>query len=253
MPDGYCEPDDVRRALQETDLSGSINTDMVETAIKPVSDWLRRQARAHWYDSGGADADLVPTSPRSVSTLRLDVPSSPHPQDRQLHTGRERGHRYPVTVNGPYAKIRLPYRHVESVDTLEVRDRDGDVTDWTAVSDKTEGRGEDYYAQTDGRSEYGLSYLYVRAASIGPRVDFDGLLSVGLSYGLDAATDTWQDVRRGVALLVAAQLVTDDDVLAQIPENARLAGIDTQRSAAVNDALSGAVGLLQPYLAAEVR
>jgi len=248
MP-GFCEPDDVRQALQEKDLSGNINPTIVETAIEGITSWVRKRATLWVYDSNGADDDLVPTDASSASTVRLDVPSSPHRQDRQLFHGDERGWRYPVTQAGPYVRIRLPHRYVDALTTLEVRDRGGGVTDWTSDADTVEGRGEDYYVQVDrGDGGYGTSHLYLRAASIGPRTDYSDLLTVGYDHGLDAQDGDWQDVRRGVALLSAAQIVTDDDVLSQVPDNARLVGVDTQRSAAVDDALAGAVGLLQPYL-----
>lgn len=247
MPTGFCEPDDVRQALQEADLSGNVNATIVKTAIAGVSTWLQRRGKLWVYDSGGADVDVVPTTSTSAANIRLSIPSSPHRQDRQLHHGNERGWRYPVTQAGPYAKIRLPHRDVDTLTRLAVRDRAGDVNDWASDPEITQGRGEDYYLQTsDG--EYGRTYLYVRAASIGPRTDFDGLLTVDYDYGRDAQQTDWQDIRRGVALLTAAQVVTDDDVLAQIPDNARLVGVDTQRSAAIDDALTGAMGLLQPYI-----
>jgi len=69
-------------------------------------------------------------------------------------------------------------------------------------------------------------------------------LSLDYEYGLDADAESWDDVRRGVASLTAAEVVDDDGVLAQIPENARLVGVETE-----HDNLVGmADRLLGPYL-----
>ena len=225
MATGYCEPDDVRKALKEDDLSGSINESMVLPGIEAVSEWFRKRAKTHVYDSSGADSDVVPTSAASAATISLDVPSSPHAQDRQLFRSNEAA-RYPVTHAGPYARIRLPHTHVQTVTSLEVRERDGGREDWTA--EKTEGVGEDYYVEADGSSEYGRTYLYVRASSIGARTDYGNLLTVGYEYGIDAQDEDWQDVRRGIANLAALEVLEDDGVIAQIPDNARLANVQTE-------------------------
>jgi hypothetical protein len=153
-----------------------------------------------------------------------------------------------VTHSGPFCKVRLPRAHVESIDTLLVRERGGGVDDWTAAGDKVQGRGEDYFVEVDGESHYGRSYLYLRAASIGARTDYEGLLTVDLSYGLDAGDESWRDVRRGVALVAAAQVVVDDDVLTAIPDNGQLVGVDTQRQQLLDDGLDA----LDPYLRAPI-
>ncbi len=249
MPTGFCEPDDVRQALQETDLSGSTNTSIVESAITSVSRWFARATNGHWYDSTVDTANnLRDDSPASASDVRLDVPSSPHRQDRQLFTS-ETGVRYPVTKNGPYARIPLPHPYVSSVTALKVRGRGGDVEDWVTASDKEEGRGEDYYVARKGQQSYGRTYLYIRAASIGPRVDYGGLLTLGYDYGLDWQDEAWDDVKRGIANLAAAEVVDDDSVLAQIPDNARLVGVDTQHQNLIQTANQ----FLRPYLGGDAR
>lgn len=227
MATGYCEAEDVREALQETSLDGPINTTIVEASIVGVSDWLRRTARSHWYDSGGSTSKLVDTGPRTATNVRLDVPSSPHATDRQIHRAED-GVRYPVTRSGPYAKVRLPHRHVGTLNALKVRDRDGDVEDWTSTSDKVQGVGEDYYIQTDGSASYGRTYLYIRAAAIGGRTDFEDLLTLDYDYGLDAASDDWDVVRRGVAMLAAADVVDDDDVVTAIDDSGQLVSLDSK-------------------------
>jgi len=227
--DGYCQPEAVRTALQETDLSGPTNTDIVTDAIVGVSTWLRKQSGRHWYDSNAGDSDLIPNSPETATTVRLTVPNSPHAQRDQVFYHADTGDvRYPVTTDGPYARISLPHAYVDSLDALTVRDRAGGVTDWTTDAEYQEGRGEDYYVQEEDKEGYGASYLYIRAASIGARRDFDGVVTADYTYGLDDAEESWDDVRRGVALMSAAQVVVDDDVLTAIPDNGQLVGVDTQ-------------------------
>jgi|APHM01.1.fsa_nt_gi hypothetical protein len=242
----YCEPDDVRRALQERSLDGAVSPANVEPSIRSVSDWLRRRSHTHWYDSRGG-VTFVDSAPATATDVRRDVPSSPHATDRQI-TLPDADVRYPVTRAGPYAKIPLPHRYVETIDTLLVRDVDGDTTDWTASPDFQAGRGEAYYVATDGASEYGRSYLFINARDLGARTDYGDLLTLDYQYGLDADSQTWQNVRRGVALLAAAQLVVDDNVLTAIPDNGQLVGVDTQRQQLVDDGTD----LLDPYLGSGV-
>lgn len=236
---GFCETTDVQHALQETDTkfgSGALGTDVVEPAIEAASRWFANATNGYWYDSTAAAGDLIDSSAASATAVRLDVPSSPHRQDRQVFRS-DRGVRYPVTTNGPYARIRLPHPYVESLTALEVRDTAGGIEDWTSAgSDKVEGRGEDYYIDTPGQQSYGATYLYIRAASIGSRVDFGGLLTLDYQHGLDYQDTAWDDVRKGIASLAAAEVIDDDSVLTQIPDNARLAGIDTQQDQLMNRA-----------------
>jgi len=244
MPDGFCEPDDVRKALQDRELGQATGTEFVEPAIYKISDWLARKGNRHWYDTTGDAGDVVPTTAASVENVPLDVPSSPHAQRDQFYQDSDA--RYPVTSAGPYAKIPLPYGYVQSLTKLEVRDRDGGVEDWVAASDKAEGRGEDYYIQRKGQDSFGRTYLYIRARSIGPRYDFEDLLTLSFDYGLDASDEEWQDVRRGVAQAAAAELVIDDNVLTAIPDSGTLVGVDTQRQQLLDDGRKA----LEPYLTA---
>jgi len=249
--DGYCEVDDVRRALQNNpramNNTDALADDIVKAEIQGASAWLRKTTNAHWYDSGGANTDVVPTGPRSVSNARMDVPSSPHRQDRQLFTDAV-GMRYPVTTDGPYARIRLDHRYVQELTRLAVRDRAGDTTDWTTDPDITSGVGEDYHLRREDQEGTGASFLYVRAASIGARTDYGGLLVLDYDYGLDAGSEDWQDVRRGVAHLTAAEIVDDDDVLASIPDDGQLVGVDTQAQSHLDRAMT----YLEPYMGVPV-
>ena len=237
MATGYCERDDVRRALQEASFDGAIGQDgeIATDAIEGLSQWLRRRTHRHWYDSGGGTT-LVPTTTRSVSNIMLDVPASPHRQGRQLHHGDDLATKYPVTHAGPYARVRLPHYDVDALTTLAVRDRGGGVTDWVADSSYVSGRGEDYYLQTEG-DEFQTSYLYLRAGSIGPRVDMSDLLTVDYAYGTDQQSHAWDSVRRSVAMLAAADLVLEEDVQSMVPDNGQLVNVQTKAERYVQRAL----------------
>jgi len=237
----YCEEGDVQEALQEADASmgeGPLDTATVKTAIYSASRWVKEATGSHFYDSGGS-TDLVSTSAADTTNRLLDVPSSPHRQDGQLFRHAENGRTnitYPNTQVGQYVKLRLPKRHVESIDMMEVREAGGDWEDWTASGNYTEGRGEDYYHRTEG-GQNGRSYLYVHAGAIGPHKDFNDLIEVDLTYGLDWQDSKWADVRRGVAMLAAAELVADDDMITQIPENGILMNLETKAERLANRAV----------------
>jgi len=239
---GYCTPDDVRTALQETSLSGPTNSGIITDDIVGVSSWLRKQSGRHWYDAD-ATTDPLSTGPESASNIRLDIPNSPHAQRGQIHHGRD-DLRYPVTTDGPYARIRLPHGFVETLTSLEVRDLSGDVTDWTSDPEYDEGVGQDYYVREEQKENHGASYLYIRAAAIGARYDYSGLVTAAYDYGLADSEESWDDVRRGVALLTAAQVVVDDDVLTAIPDNGQLVGVDTQAQRLADRGMQ----YLEPYL-----
>lgn len=243
---GYCEPDDVRHVLQESEFSGALDEDplIVEQAITSQSETTREFTDRHWYDPDAESDAVVATEPLSAVEMRLDVPSSPHPQDRQLFVHERE--RYPVTTDGPYARIRLPHCEVESLTALRVRDHSGDVTDWAEDSSHDEGRGEDYYlaTPTDG-GKAGRSYLYIRAASLPVVTNYRGLLTVEYDYGRDAIPDS---VRRATAFLAAHELVIDDDANIGIPDNGQLVNVQTKADQFKDRALT----LLDPYLSGAV-
>lgn len=247
MPTAYCEEADVRRALQKVELKGSIASEFVQDAIHGASDWFARQTNGHWYDSGGGTT-LVDTTANTASTVRRDVPASPHRQPGTIVSDAPHV-RYPVTHDGAVAKVRLPHLYVTTLNKLEVRDFNGGVTDWVADSGFTEGRDEDYYLQQDNTDSYGRTYLYINTSSIGRRRDYHDLLTLDYDYGLDADTTPWDDVQRGVANRAAAELITDDEVLAQIPDSGQLVGVQTQHQQLTDAADS----YLAPYISSAVQ
>lgn len=250
----YCEIDDVQTALQHADekMTGSLADGNVQAAIHAASRWLRSAADTHWYDSNADASDLIDTAPASTTDRQLDVPSSPHAQRGQLFKASdERGNpRYPKTHAGPYCRVRLPKAHVESIDTLKVRDRAGEVEDWVAASDKAEGRGEDYYLHVEGGA-HGRSYLYVHAGTLAPLTHYTDALTVGLSYGRDWDDAPWDDVRRGVAALAGAHLITDDELQTLIPDSGQLIGVDTKADRLLSEAFESP-GYLAAFLGAPV-
>lgn len=247
MPDGgYCEPDDVQRVLQEASFDGALGQEplIVEQAITSQSEATREFTDRHWYDPDAGANSILATEPLSATDMRLDVPSSPHPQDRQLFVHERE--RYPVTTDGPYARVRLPHCAVSSLTALRVRDHSGDVTDWVSDAEHEEGRGEDYYVATptDG-GKAGRSYLYIRAASLPVVTNYRGLLTIGYEYGRAAIPDS---VRRATAFLAAHELVIDDDEATAIPDNGQLVNVQTKADQFKDRALT----LLDPYLSGAV-
>jgi hypothetical protein len=259
MSTAYATSDDVQQALQESDASfgtGELATANVEAAIHGASSWFKTRSKAHFYDST-ASGDELATTTETATTPDLSVPSSPHRQSGQLWAVSENtvSQRYPNTHAGQYARVKLPRRFVESIDKLEVREIGGEVNDWVADPNITEGRGEDYYLVSKGAADRGRSHLYIRASSLGAHISFEDVLTVECSYGLDYQDDPWDDVRRGVAALAGAQLIADDNVLAGLPEGGSALGVDTQVQQLVNIALGldGDVGgYLSPYLTVAV-
>jgi len=246
IDDGYCEVADVRRVLQESEFTGALDADplIVEQAITSQSETTREFTDRHWYDPDAGSDALVATGPLTAEEMRVDVPSSPHPQDRQLFVHERE--RYPVTTDGPYARVRLPHCGVESLSSLDVRDRSGDVTDWVAAAEHEEGRGKDYYVTTptDG-GKAGRSYLHVRAAALPVVTNYRGLLTLEYEYGRAEIPDS---VRRATAFLAAHELVIDDDEAVGIPDNGQLVSVETKADQFKDRALT----LLDPYLSGTV-
>jgi hypothetical protein len=259
MSTAYATSDDVQQALQESDASfgtGELDTANVEAAINGVSEWFKTRSQAHFYDSTATGGELATTT-ESATNLLLSVPSSPHRQSGQLWAVSEDtiSQRYPNTHTGQYCRVKLPRRFVDSIDKLEVRSVGGEVEDWVASNEFEEGRGEDYYVVSRGAEDRGRSHLYIHASSLGAHISFEDVLTAECSYGLDYQDEPWDDVRRGVAALAAAQLIADDNVLAGLPEGGSALGVDTQVQQLVNIALGldGDVGgYLSPYLTVAV-
>lgn len=246
----YCERDDVQTALQENDTSFGVDpldNDTVDAAIYGASRWLNRQTDAHFYDSGGGNT-LIDSAPATRSNIRLSVPSSPHPQDGSLFrtpSGTRTQVTYPVAHVGTFARVKLPIRYVDSIDTLEVRAFGGDRTDWVASADYNQGKDEDYYVVVDGADEYGGSYLFVNVNTLGPHKDFEDVALADVTFGLDWQDNPWTDIRRGVAHLAAAELQADDDLGTLISDEGQLVSVDSHAERHLTAAMDR---YLAPYM-----
>lgn len=254
MPAAFAERADVRRVLQKsTNKFGDkqLADEFVDAAIHSVSQWFQNASDGYWYDGGGGN-DLIDATAATKTNIRASVPSSPHRPNNMLFANTRSGLRYPNPQDGVHCRVRLPALYADSIDVLEVMDHEGEITDWAADADKVEGRGEDYYLVNDGADAFGRSYLYLRADELPARHSYDDALSVDVTYGQDWQDTEWQDVRRGVAALAGAQLVTDDDVIAQLPDQGQLTGVETQVQQLTAQALgqgpAAGVAALKPYL-----
>lgn len=249
----FAEREDVRWVMQKSPNKfgdKQLGDDIVDAAIEGVSQWFANATDAYFYDSTKTGSDLIDSSAATATGIIESVPSSPHTQRGQLFN--DENVRYPVTRDGVFTRTKLPAFFIESIDTLEVRDRGGGFTDWVADSNISEGPDEDYYVQVDGSNAYGNTYLYLRARTIGSRRYFDDLLRIDVTYGRDEQDTSWADVRRGIAALAAAQLIVDDDVIAQVPDNGQLIGVVTQYDQLQDIGIGEELGALQPYLGAPV-
>jgi hypothetical protein len=237
MP-GYCTEEDVQRALQESDLTGDVASAFVDPAIAGQTEWVRKRTKRHWYDSGDQTGDLF-TAPVTVTNEQCSIPSTRHPEARQFKFDDPR--QYPKLMAGPYTRIGLAKRALDTLTTLEVRDRAGDLSDWT--SEMTEGRGEDYYTHTDPHSD--RSYVYLRGGALPALWDYADAVRVTYDYGIDGIPDT---IRRAVAFRAGAELVLDDDVKTMIQDSGQLVNVETKAQAMRNRAEE----LLSPYMTTPV-
>lgn len=245
MVEGYCTAEDVRKALQEASLdaanAGPLSKSIVDAAIAGQTDWIRRETRRHWFDpDADSDADsandILPSSPRQVVDDNYDIPESPHAGHTQIPRVDD-DVRYPLTQTGGYARVELGYHDVQSIDKLLVRNG-SDYEDWVAKSDRTQGRGKDYYLESDPRTERYELYVYVR--DVHPAQDWRNAVVVDYKYGAEGIPDS---IRRAQAALAGADLVMDDDVKTAIPDDGQLIAVDTKADRLIKQAMR----LLEPY------
>lgn len=231
MPEGYCTVDDVRIALQEAELTGSLAAGENEAVIKAIaaeSEEIEKSLRRHWYVPGGvADDpdDLIPTAPLT----RDDEESIPTGVTVVDGTTPK-----PKTWQGSYTRIILARREATAINELRVRTPDGYV-DWVADPDYDGGTwpgalGEDYYLREDS----GISKLYLDTDNLldadgEPLIDgYANAVYVEFDYG---EPELPENVRRAVAFRAAAQLLIDDDSALGIPDNGQLVNPETKKQA----------------------
>lgn len=223
----YCERQDVLDVLEEASLSGAYSQrpEIIDAAITGLTQDIRAWTNRHWYDPSAASDDLRSDSPVTATEMIHDIPSSPHTQDRQLFRSHD-GVRYPVTHAGPYCRIVLDHADVVALSALRVRDSAGEYEDWATQATKTQGRGEDYHLQTpaDGGPS-GRTRLYLRAGVLPTLTDYEEALVLDYEYGTDSVPES---VRRMTAQYAAAELVTNDEFVAAVPDDGQLVNVETK-------------------------
>lgn len=250
MPTGYCSVADVRDVLQDRLEGSQPSPDDAAAAIAGENEWLRKKTKRHWYApdysaDGSSPPINPPTAPIAVDGETCNIPESPHAPHGQITHHEER--RYPKTQRGHYARVTLDRRHADSLDALPVRER-SDYTDWVAASDKTAGRGEDYYLDVDPHT--GRSHVWIDARSLAPALDYEGAVVASYTYG-EAVADFETDgfpVSRAVALRAGAELVVPQDSNVQVPDSGNLTSVKTK----ADELRADADRLLEPYKAAPV-
>lgn len=245
MPTGYCTVEDVRRALQEADLSGALaedNEQLVVDAITGLQEWLEKTTKRHWYEPNGLEEDthgIIPTGPKTrddEESITTRAPISGMPAE-------------PKTAQGSYTKIVLARRDAEAVQELLIRTEDGSFEDWTSTySGGTwpDAVGDAFYLRVNNG---GWSRLYLDTENLYDEEEEEWLLDsfanavyVTYDYGHEGIPMT---VRRAVAMKAAAQLLApDDEATLQIPDNASLQTVETKVSALERQAEE----LLEVYL-----
>lgn len=251
MPTGYCDVEDVKRALQERFEGTQPSPADAVAAITGENEWLRKATKRHWYapdysgDGGSTPSIDPPTEPITVGGETCDIPSSPHAPHGQITHHEER--RYPNTHHGYFCRVTLDRRHAQGIDKLLVREG-SEYTDWVADPEKTEGRGESYYLSIDPHT--GRSHVFINARTLGPALDYDDAVEASYTYGEPVSnfeTDGFP-ISRAVALRAGAALIVPQDSNVQVPDSGNLTSVKTK----ADELRADADRLLEPYKAAPV-
>lgn len=264
MPTGYCTVEDVRRVMQEAEFSGALgseNNQIVVDAIASFTTPLEKAAKRHWYAEGpvdGDDHDLIPTGPKTRDDEH-DIPTrggfvhgaserrrrrtrknsdalleaGPNHRYRRKHDRRPKreirlafGELHDKSAPA-YTRITFERKDVEAVNELHVVNGDGAFDEWTAGDYEggvgNEHRGDDWWVRVNNRGVTEL-YLDVHAMDDDP-ASLANAVYVDLDYGHAGLP---QNVRRGVALLTASELVLDDELVTAIPDNGQLINVETK-------------------------
>ena len=231
MPTGYCTIDDVRWAMDKSDLTGSLGADNNEAVVRAIAaqtEWVNRTIKRHWYLPNGLDEDdrgLIPAEPRT----RDDEESIP--------TGGAHLVGDPVTPKtwqGSYTRVTLARREASAINKLLIRTPDG-YEDWVSSNEYSggpwpDGLGEDYFLRTDS----GISQVYIDTENLldedgEPLIDgYANAVYVEFDYG---EAELPQNVRRAVAFRAAAELLLDDDSALGIPDNGQLVNPESKKQA----------------------
>lgn len=251
MPTGYCTVEDVRRVLQDSEFTGALSEDneqVVVDAIVSQSEWLQETTHRHWYESGSITEDdhgLIPSSTRTHDEDEQDIPTQAFLTTERRTRPRgftfrlddpddpaEQGGFTPRKFRGPFTRVTLARRDVQSISELLVLHSENGYEDWVTDSSKTEGKTGEYYHHVDDST--GLSRLYLDTDSIDDGLEnYSSAVVVTYDYGIDGLTGT---VRRAVAFRAAAQLIVDDEFVASIPDQGQLVNVETKSERFKNEA-----------------
>jgi len=221
----YCEPEDVRQALQEVDLSGSLAQEFVAAHIRGESEWLQETTNRHWYDPDSAGA-FTATGPLVHSEDEQDIKAGPHSGPSQLFRADRAGAaepQYPVVHGGRYTRVQLQRRDVQELTELLIRQRDGSYVDWVSDPEFEQGRGEDYYLHVDDSD--GTTHLYLHVGSLPQLADYGAAVVASYKYGIPRIPQT---VRQAVASLAGAALLREDEQTVAVPDDGDLVSLDTK-------------------------
>ena len=257
MATGYCTTEDVRRVFQDKSLTSALSADNKQIAVDAITaqtQWIQRETHKHWYESGGISEDnenivatgvktrddehSLPTragyvpgayedSSDAVTSTTGTVFSSSRDPDPKEQLRISFGDLSDDTIP-TYTRIRLNRKDVDAINELHVANETGGFDDWVADSAYTGGvgdsnRGDDYWVRTNNR---GVAELYLNVHSMADDiVSLTNAVYVDFDYGDDSLP---ADVRRGVALIAAAELVTDDEFQSTVPDNGQLVNVETK-------------------------
>lgn len=223
---GYCSVEDVRRAIQDTNLSGPTAPAITEAHILGETEWIQEDTNRHWFDPGAEESDLVGNSPLVHAEDELDVRTSPHAGSAQPfrsdNTGRAEP-QYPQRHAGPYTAVFPRRRDIRDLTKLLVRDSAGEYEDFVASPEYQQGRGGDYYVQVDDST--GQARIYIHVGSLPPLADYDSAVIVSYKYGIDRIPGA---VRQATASLAGAALLREDSQAAGIPDDGQLVNLDSR-------------------------
>jgi len=264
MVEGYCTVDDVRRVFQDPNFSGTLaesNNQLVVDQIAAISSTVEKATKRHWY-GGGIDEDsqnVIPSGTKSRddeyglprqggqvhgaserrrlqyrknsdALLESDPRSERRRRDRRklkrdirLAFGDLRDDTAPA-----YTRITLVRRDVSSLDELLVLNESGAYDDWVASDDYDTGvglsnRGADAWVRLNNG---GISELNIDVHALDDDIpSLANAVYAVTTYGIDEVP---MRIRRGVAHLVAADLVLNDEFVTAIPDDGQLTSLETK-------------------------
>jgi hypothetical protein len=265
MTTGYCTVNDVRRVFQEAELSGALaesNNQLVVDQIAAVSAPVEKATKRHWYDSDGISEDsqnVIPSGAKSrddeyglprhggqvhgASERRRwqyqknsDALLESDPRSKRRRRNRRKPKRDIRLALGnlqddtapAYTRTTLARKDVTDLDTLLVLNESGAYDDWAASNDYDIGvglsnRGADAWVRLNNG---GVSELNINVHALDDNIpSLANAVYATIAYGKEELP---QRIRRGVAHLVAADLVLNDEFVTAIPDDGQLTSLETK-------------------------